>query len=208
MLAYSGAPAPEGVWARIVDGLEETPPAFDLPLAPPAGTETTDAVDELANRRQRRNRPRVLIGAAAAAALVVGLVAGLIVDAGDSTAPPPDVAAASLEDLARRALNAEDSAQVELGSPLDPSLTATAAIEPDGSGYLLGNALPALDPAQTYQLWGLRQGVVVSLGVLGHSPRVVAFHTGPGTEALMITTEVAGGVPSSTNPPLLAGEVS
>ena len=78
----------------------------------------------------------------------------------------------------------------------------------DGSGFLLGTSLPALDARETYQLWGVREGVVVSLGVLGHSPDVVAFHLDPTTEALAITVETAGGVPVSNNPAILVGTVA
>lgn len=209
MLAHSGAPAPDGLWSRIVESLEETPPEMSLPLTASVGTD--GAVVDLAERRRTGRIVRWLpVGAAAAAVFViVGLVAGILV-AGDDGGPPDradDVALVQLEDVARRVLNDPDAVKVTLSAP-EGELSAPAAIDADGSGYLLGSALPALDEQRTYQLWGVRDDVVVSLGVLGASPGVVAFHVDEGVRALVITEEVAGGVPSSSNPPFLVGELS
>lgn len=210
MLAYSGAPAPEGVWSKIADTLEEPPPELDLPgLTGARRAPDVPAVpDELAARRERRDRRPVLLGAAAAVVLVVGLVAGSFIAADDSDTGSSDVAVASIETLAREALNDPSAKQVSLSSPDDAPIAATAAVHSDGSGFLLGTSLPALDAAETYQLWGVREGVVVSLGVLGNSPDVVAFHLDPSTEALAITVETAGGVPVSNNPAVLIGSVA
>lgn len=205
-LAYSGAPAPEGVWSKIVGSLEEQPPELDLPGF--ASNREKRPTDELADRRARRSARPFLMSAAAAAAVVVALVAGVVIGSSEDGANDAEFAAESIADVARRALNDPDSAKVTLSSPDDEEVTATAAVVSDGSGYLLGTSLPALDPSETYQLWGIREGVVVSLGVLGHSPDVVAFHLDPSTEALAITVEEAGGVPVSGNPALLVGNVT
>lgn len=206
-LAYSGAPAPDGVWAKIAGSLEEQPPELDLPRLASTRSESAPA-DELAERRARRTARPFLLGAAAAVALVVALVAGVLIGSTDDGASDAEFAAESIADVARRALNDPDAAKVTLSSPDDDEISATAAVASDGSGYLLGTSLPALDPSETYQLWGIREGVVVSLGVLGHSPDVVAFHLDPSTEALAITVEEAGGVPVSANPALLVGNVT
>src|SRR3546814_1175122 len=87
-------------------------------------------------------------------------------------------------------------------------LEAPAAIAADGSGYLMGSTLPALSEAETYQLWGIKGDLVVSLGVLGPSPGVIAFRADPTLDALAITEELAPGVPSSANPAVLVGEMS
>ena len=210
MLAYSGAPAPEGVWSKIESSLVEQPPELDLPGLTGVGraSEEPGIPDELAARRERRDRRPVLLGAAAAVLLVVGLVAGTFISADDGSGDTGELAAASIETLAREALNDPTAKQVSLSSPDDEPISATAAVQADGSGFLLGTSLPALDAAETYQLWGVREGVVVSLGVLGNSPDVVAFHLDPSTEALAITVETAGGVPVSKNPAVLVGSVA
>lgn len=210
-MAYSGAPAPEGLWTRIVESLEETPPALEFPVSggPPFVTTSEPApVVDLASRRGVRKW--LPLSAAAALLVVVGLVAGLVV-AGDGSTGKGQLAVseASIGDVARRVLNDPAAVKVQLKSLEDETLTATAAVEEDGSGYLLGTSLPALDETQTYQLWGVRgdADAVISLGLLGHSPDVVAFHLDENIKALVITAEVAGGVPQSSNPALLVGNV-
>jgi len=208
MMAHSGAAAPEGVWARISASLEETPPALSLPLDTPRGGTVVD----LGSRRQDRERrparlPARWLPAAAAAVLVVaGVFTGLAID-DDRGTDATEMAGASIEDLARRAINDPDARTVTLKAD-GADLAAQAAVDVDGTGYLLANSLPALDESRTYQLWGVSDQVVVSLGVLGASPGVVAFHVDEGIHTLVITEEVAGGVPSSTNDPFLVGELS
>lgn len=206
MLAHTGAPAPEGVWSRISASLEEPPPELQLPL----GRLTASPVVDLDDRRRARAVPSrwlPVVAAAAAVLVVIGVVAGFALDDGSSSRPQP-VAAPSLAELARQVINDPDARTVTLTAPEGGDLAAPAAVDADGSGYLLGGALPALDPTRTYQLWGVSDQVVVSLGVLGASPGVVAFHVDEGIHTLVITEEVAGGVPSSSNPPFLLGDIS
>ncbi len=187
-------------------GIANRHPSWPTAVVPPE--REAAPVDELTERRIRATRSPVVLGAVAAALLVIGLVAGALVAGGDDSVVPPEQAMSSLEALARDALNDPDARRVDLASPLDGDVAATAALEPDGSGYLLGAALPSLDDSRTYQLWGVQGDNVISLGLLGNSPSVVAFHADPGTEQLVITEEVAGGVSSSENPPLFAGALS
>ena len=206
MLAHSGAPAPEGLWSQIQASLEEAPPEMDIPLLTP--DRARSGVVDLAERRRART-PRWLPGAAVAAAMVlVALVTGLIVSDDDGPGQrDAEIASPELDDVARRVMNDPDAVRVVLTSP-EGDVEAPAAIDADGAGYLMGNTLPALDQAQTYQLWGIKGDLVVSLGVLGASPGTVAFHVGDGIDALAITQEVVGGVVSSANPAVLAGEIS
>jgi anti-sigma-K factor RskA len=203
MLAHSGAPAPEGLWTQISASLEEPPPELDLPL----GGRSTGTVVDLDERRRTSLTCWLPVGAAAAAVLVVvGLVAGLVI-ADDGPGDPSQVAAPALEDIALRVLDDPTARQATLAGE-EGDLAAAVAIDADGSGYLLGETLPTLDDDRTYQLWGVSDRVIVSLGVLGSSPGVVAFHVDEGIHTLVITEEEAGGVPSSSNPPFLAGEIS
>lgn len=212
MLAYTGAPAPEGVWTRIVESLEEPPPAMNIPISAPAPAPaevpaSPATVTELSTWRDRlRQLP---VAAVAAAFIVVGLVAGVLIGTLDTDDPAaPEIAQPSLEDLARRVMNDPSASKVALASADDDQLTATAAVDSSGSGYLLATTLPALDESQTYQLWGVGGDTVVSLGVLGNAPEVVGFTVDEQIETLVITAEVAGGVPQSENPALLAGDLS
>ena len=208
-LANTGADAPEGVWARIVASLEETPPTLDIFRPQPSSTGPGSATDaDVVSLADRRSLRRWLpMSAAAAALVVVGLVAGFLV-ADDDTAPTqPEFAQPDLADVARRMLNDPGSVEVELVSS-GSDVEARAVVGPDGSGYLIGTSLPALDEAQTYQLWGVREDAVISLGILGRAPDVVAFHLDDSIDALAITAEVAGGVEKSANEAVVAGEVA
>lgn len=209
-MAYSGAPAPEGIWSRIQEALEESPPELGL-LVPALSSRDRREADagSTAGSTTSHPAPRRWMPLAAAAALVVlALFAGVVIGgAGDGQAPVDTAAQVTLEDIARRVLNDPDSAKVDLASLSDETLKATAAVEDDGSGYLLGTSLPALDESQTYQLWGVRPDAVISLGILGNSPGVIAFHLDNNIEALVITAEVTGGVPQSSNPAILVGNV-
>lgn len=204
MMAYSGAPAPEGVWTRIIETLEEPPPAMNLRVSPPDSAGPSAPMNDLSARRDRRQW--IPLSAIAAALVVIALAFGVVANTDDND-PGRDELAASIEDVARNALDDHDSSTVLLESPGDETHRATAAIEPDGSGYLLEISLPALDESHTYQLWGIREDAVISLGVLGHAPEIAAFHVDDSIKSLAITAEVAGGVPQSSNRAVVAGDV-
>ena len=77
---------------------------------------------------------------------------------------------------------------------------------------MLDDNLAELVPGRTYQLWALvgdrRSPEVISAGVLGPDPGVTAFNVGGPVVGFAITDEVAPGVASSDNAPLVQGQVS
>ncbi|MGQ0830240.1 MAG: anti-sigma factor domain-containing protein [Microthrixaceae bacterium] len=200
MLGNSGGDAPDGVWDRIVGSLEEVPPPLRLSLSDDA-----TVVPLAARRRERGGRVAIAV-AGAAAAVTIGVLGVKVVQQGDEidrvrSALGNDamLAAANLALVDPRAI------ETELVSP-DGSVTASAVVLPDGTGYLLARDLPGLPPDRTYQLWGQTSGGLISLGVLGSSPgQVVAFRASGDVAALAITDEVAGGVSQSKNAPALIG---
>src|SRR3546814_20805944 len=106
----------------------------------------------------------------AASLVVVALLAGVnVTDDGTGGGPDQQIAAPSLEDVAREVMNDPEATRVVLRAS-EGELEAPAAIAADGSGYLMGSTLPALSEAETYQLWGIKGDLVVSLGVLGPPP--------------------------------------
>jgi hypothetical protein len=216
LLANGGADAPEGVWQRITDALEESPPPMRLDLAAPGPAPVTAPVTDLAAGRRAREERRAAGSLAARVAVMVGAAAAVVigflgVQVVRQERLLDDMRATLNEDASLRAANLAladpDGARARLESP-DGSLAATAVVLPNGTGYLLAHDLPALDENRTYQLWGAADDVVISLGVLGSNPDdVVPFQASGPVELLVITDEEAPGVPQSEQPPLLAGAV-
>ncbi|MBV8162450.1 MAG: anti-sigma factor [Acidimicrobiia bacterium] len=202
-LANVGGEAPAEVWDRIAATLDfEGAPAGAQAL--PAEVVLPSAVAALRSRRPL-SLP-VLAGLAAAAAVVIGLL-------GVST-----VRLQHRVDHLRDAVSAGGLEQAAAGAALDPRHTTTAlrspdgalsaqvVIGPDGAAYLINSGLRPLDPSRTYQLWGLDRGQIVSLGLLGSSPRVTAFRVDAGVTRLMVTAEDEGGSPQPHPPVLIQGD--
>jgi hypothetical protein len=143
-------------------------------------------------------------GVAAALVLVLGGVAinqQRQIDRLDSRAGIEQALASAMSDPRAR--------QVNLQSPSGQPHRVKAVVLPDGTGYLVANnGLPALDDSRTYQLWGINEAKVVSLGVLGSRPTIVPFHASTDVRTLAITEEERGGVVASKNQPVVAGQVT
>lgn len=210
LLAYTGAPAPAGLWQRIAESLEGDddavpPPPLTLSVAPSADARGT--VVPLQDRSRRR-RPFGSWVAGAAAAGVIAVLGVTVVNQGnriqdfERSRNTPSLAEAAAYVLADPNAN-----RVELTSA-DGGLRIPAAVEPDGTGFLVGYDLPALPDDRTYQLWGVVDGRVISLGVLGTDPAVIAFSVDGRPSALVITEEERGGVPVSEQPAALQGTLS
>jgi hypothetical protein len=86
---------------------------------------------------------------------------------------------------------------------------ARFVLDPDGRGYLLNSGLPALSSQSTYQLWGLINGQIISLGILGRSLHQVAFTVkgSPRLARLGISIEPTGGSIQPSGRMLISGPV-
>jgi hypothetical protein len=190
MLAFAGGAPPEGVWDRIESQLGPRASSVDAPV-----------VDIDAARAARASRIpawRRLVAVAAVAAVLTGAV--VWVAARDDSASTPT--AAALAQQARREPGARTATLVDA----DGNALATAIVLPDGRGYL-ESSLPSLPRGRTYQLWSAGGQQMVSLGVLGREPVVVAFAAAPGTTSLAVTDETAGGAVAPTQAPVAVGDV-
>lgn len=186
MLAWTTMVPPEGLWDRIAASLDGEP-------APPvrAGGPLADVLP-LASRRRRWALPAAAWIATSAAAAAIAVVAVRAVDDDDAGTPP--LAAAVAEARADR-----QARTTTLVSP-DGTVSVPAVVDGDGHGFLEAESLPALPSDRTYQLWGVIDDQVISLGVLGRSPTIAPFSVEGDLTALVITIEPAGGVVSDGNP--------
>ena len=178
MLAFAGQDAPDGVWDRIASTLEEPPPPIDL-LQRRAALSTQP-------QPKRKWFSGGIIGAAAA--VVISLLAlGIAVDDRDDRDGIPD------------------GPRIHLAST-DGQHSADIVVA-GGQGVVFNDNLPELPESQVYQLWGLRDEQLISLGLLGTDPEQVEFVADDEFELFAITVEKAGGVVKSEQPPVVAGTV-
>jgi hypothetical protein len=184
LLAHSGAPAPAGVWDRIVADLEGSPPR---PIA-------------LASRPPLS----VLASAAAAVALIAASVAWIV---GRQATPKAEVASEPIDAAIIAAYADPRATPVRLQSRGGERYVDVVLL-PDGTGFVVRDNLPALSGGRTYQLWGNVGTTTVSLGLLGADPHKLAFAARAKVVALAITEEEAGGVVASQHAPLVLGTVT
>lgn len=194
MLSWSGMDAPEGLWDRIAGHLEGTESAPESELG-----------HVLSMRPSKRRRsPMQTLGSWAIGTAAAALIAVVAVRV--STDDTSTTKNAGISAQVENALNNPGSVQAELVSP-EPGLTVHAVIDPNGHGYILAGQLPPLDASKTYQLWGQVDGQsrLISLGLLGSSPKTEQFTVKGRLSLLAITEESQGGVVSSSNPAIVAG---
>jgi len=203
MLGNSGGDAPEGLWERISSELEESPPPMRLNLPAPEGT-----VIPLAPRRRAKANRVVVAAIGIAAVLAIGVLGAQVVDQQTRLDDfESAVEEGSMLSMANVALRNPDALQAKLDSFGESGVTGTAVLLPNGTGFLMAHELPPLADGGTYQLWGRTgEGPLISLGLLGAEPGVVPFQAGHDVDAIAITAEQPGGVPTSANLAVLAGE--
>ena len=175
------AASPE-IWNRIVD---ETGIYGARPTSQP------ERVGNVVPLRKRA-MPTLLAAASVAAAMFIGAVIG-----GNLGASDP-----SLREVAVAAASQPDARTISMTSPVGATeISADVVITPDGTGYVVADALPALSDDRTYQLWLIVDDQVISAGLLGNDPDVVQFRAEGNVVGMAISNEVAGGVVVSEEQP-------
>lgn len=173
--------------------------------APPANAGPPSNVVPM---RRRRRGAQSVVGAVAAAAAVAAIVLG--VSASHLNSRVNDLSSAlhanGLNQAAASAVLDNHHQEVRLTSATTHQ-SMRVVVLPNGNAYLVSSDLPGLSAERTYQLWGLTNGKVVSLGLLGANPSVAAFRVEHGVTRLMVTAEPKGGVPAPTTPVLVQGNV-
>ena len=190
LLASGHTPAPVGVWDSIAAVLEEE--------ERPSGAAPILSMD----RRWRRAAGVAVSSVAAALIAVLGV---RVVEQGQQL----DRVQGALQDrtVLRSALAAQahpDARRVDLRAG-DGAVLAQAVLTPDGTGFVLGDALPPVAPDRTYQLWALAGPQPVSAGILGARPGVSAFRVALPVDGFAITAEAAPGAQAPTTAPAAAG---
>lgn len=190
-LAHSYEEPPDGLWSRISAEIE--PPA-EMP------EELSRRVGQLTPDR-RRTWP---VLAAAAAFVIVALLGGVALQQGSRIDELENLASPSMRDLADAAVGDPDARTIEMVG--GDGVSVPIVIDPDGRAFVFADELPDLPDDRTYQLWGISDDKVVSLGLLGTD--VAAFTLPAGVGRLAITEEAAGGVVQSSQDPVVTGAVS
>ncbi len=186
---------PPTVWERIETRIDRDDERTDR---------TRHKVTPIRARRPRIDPPWLAVAAVASLVVALGIQTTRLGQTRTNLAEA-EARASELETM----LDAGLTEEVAIRAAATPNATTavlsgtlgngTIVILPDGTGFLIADDLPALDAEQTYQLWAVQGGQVISAGLLGSDPRVVAFHIDPELlEGLVISAEQAGGVPVSS----------
>lgn len=197
MIGNIGATPPEGLWTKIESELSSARPPIP-------------GHSRLAKRTG--SAPLVLWrGVAAAATLVAAAV--LIVFAVEIGTLHSQVNRLS-NALGRRNLSAAVVAAeagphstIRLASA-GGNANVTLLVARSHEAYWVSSTLPKLTRRETYQLWGLTDGRLVSLGLAGNDPHTYSlFRLSGHFSRLMVTVEPAGGTSRPTTPVVAARQL-
>jgi Anti-sigma-K factor rskA/Putative zinc-finger len=201
LLAAGGGDAPERVWDRIANTVEDFPGSTHIGMR--RGQHLTPAPFT------RRWPVRTLLVAAGAAAAIAISAQTIRVNHLNDRVSQLGVAARQegvLEGAAAAVLN-PSAQRLPLASTQGGRLPlGQLVILPNGSAYLVGAALPTLPATATYQLWSIVAGRPVSVALLGPQPGTVGFNVAPrfSATAYLVTIEPSGGVITPSSSPVAA----
>lgn len=215
-LSQSGAAAPEGVWDKIASELAPPAPPLRLSVTPPAGAADPGGSDPapvvpLSSARSadpQSKRTKVMGALLAAAACIVAVLGFVTVNQSNRlNRLETAMAERTVEGLANDVV-AASAVQAQLTGLAGE---AEAVVNRAGQGYLIVDDFPLASPESVYQLWGVIDDQVISLGTFGSGVSVVPFSIDPERldqiEAFAVTEEAWPGVVESANEPVIAGAV-
>lgn len=209
-LGNSVEPLPDSLWDSIALRLGERPAPTAVPM-PSLGSEPAESmVTPIAVGRpswSHRTRNTIAAAAMSAAAAIIVLGVGWA-NANSRVAHLQGVLSQSSQTAVTSALETPGHYVVDLASKTGNDI-AEFVMLPSGQGYLVSSTLPRLSSDKTYQLWGIVKGQPISLGVMGRSPRTVAFTMAGSVKpsVLAVTVEPSGGTSSPTTSPVASGAV-
>jgi negative regulator of sigma E activity len=209
LLGNAGGEAPAHLWNEIAGRIEELPRS-----AEPRRVLTSVPTSSGARRRHpagvRVAARRAAVLGIAAAAVVVALLSLQVVHLNDRVGSLDALNSAhGLNHLVAAAFADPHAQKVSLESASTGTTAAEVAILPSGTAYLVNKELPALPSDQTYQLWGRSDNQLISIGVLGNRPSMVAFSVGSGVgySTYVVTAERAGGVVVTKHRPVAMSSI-
>ena len=225
VLAYSGEEAPPGLWDRVLDEISgagadgeagragvaggpagpEPPP---LRMVPARSEQAWSA--ELRRGRRTTSVLTAVVAVAAALVILLGLeVARLEHRTNHLSAQVAATTNQPTMASVQAALAVPGARKVALSAPGGGRESLEAVILPGNQGYLYDARMDPLSSSETYQLWGVSGAKKVSYGLIGSVPaQVTEFRAGAGVQALAVTAEVAGGVVTTTQNPVVAGNLT
>lgn len=198
---------PEGLWDRISERLYEREGAAPALALGDLTAPVEGAPAPLVAARTRRVRA-ILVGVALAAAAAIVALGWSLAAADHQVANLQEALGHSSESAVLAALDTPGHKVVSLDDAARQPV-AQFVILPDGRGYLVSDDMPRLAKDETYQLWGIVNEEPVSVGVMGSSPRSVAFTlaSSPAPSALAVTVEPAGGAQTPAKTIVASGAV-
>jgi anti-sigma factor RsiW len=204
MFGSSSSEVPAGLWEKIAASVGEIPP--------PGAADRLSSVPPMRAARfipPRASRRWQVAGWGTVAAVAAAVIAVLGVQVSHL-----DQQVRSLRTAVGQQGLSGAAAQVALGPHRTIVLTADKAevakvvVSPSGTAFWVSSSLRELPRSETYQLWGLARGNIVSLGLVGPDPRSVApFRIEATITTVMVTAEPSGGTPTPTLPVVAQGNV-
>ncbi len=184
---------PAGLWESIRSELGEADRRGDdaIRFAGPSRSDDDDS---------RSNRSFFF---AAAAVVVAVLITGATV-AGLSRGATPTDSIATMTAMANDAATRPGTRSGVL-TDADRSMEVRVIADVEGHGFVMTDALPALPPGETYQLWSAANGTMVSLGMLGSDPEMSLVPIDASVTELALTREPAQGSVAPTSSPMATG---
>lgn len=178
------------VAADLANGLSDIAPAASPELWERISQETgiTEKPAQMAEVTELK--PNRWLGIFATSAAAVAVIAVAVASMLAVRGPASDT-----RSLAAAAAAQPASTSIELVNPEGISgISAEVIIADDGTGYVVADALPALNDDRTYQLWLIVDDQVISAGILGNDPEVIQFRAEGDIAGIAISNEIAGGV--------------
>lgn len=206
LLGGAAGEAPAAVWDRIdalLPDLDHEQPA--APARPASEPTPSAVVVSLGDRRKARRLAVTMFASAAAAAAIIGL--GIsnarqdhLINGYKSELAASRDGALRLNELLASPGTKVATLRDDAGQPI-----ARVVLAPSGEGYLIDSGLPHLASGRTYQLWGVENGLVLSLGVMSDSDRPIPLAAKGTWSKLVLTEESSPGVVTSAQPAVAAG---